>query len=87
MEIDPAVPFARVAAFPVPMYSHPVLPFTDSPVLNTMSPLLPAVLASDVIRVNLPLDDAVLLPVNTITSPPLAVTSSVCPADKTIFPP
>jgi hypothetical protein len=70
------MPFAANPS-PVPMYSRPLLPFDATPVLNTIAPLLPAVPPLAVCNNSLPLDDAVLLPVVTTTSPPLNVAEPV----------
>ena len=63
------------STFPVPMYSHPVLPLEAAPVANAIVPLLPdvdaALAPSAVFSTSLPLDDAEPLPDVTNTSPPL----------------
>lgn len=85
-EIDPPRPL--LAELPLLRYSHPLLPIGDAPVANTMSPLLPAVaLAPAVFSVSLPLDDAVLEPDVTDTSPPLAPEALVKPAASVRLPP
>jgi hypothetical protein len=70
------------------MYSHPLLPLDAAPVLNTTLPLLPAVVPPAAVCNNsLPLDDLVLIPVVTTTSPPLNVAESVWPAVTVTLPP
>jgi hypothetical protein len=69
------------------MYSHPLLPVDASPVLNTTAPLLPAEPPLAVCNNSLPLDDAVLIPVVTTTSPPLSVAEPVWPAVTVTLPP
>ena len=91
MEIEPPRPL--LAELPVPMYSHPVLPTVAKPVLNTIAPLLPdfdaVLVASAVWSTSLPLDDIVLLPEVTNTSPPLeaAAVEVDLPADNVRLPP
>ena len=71
------------------MYSQPLLPLDAAPVLNTTAPLLlTAVLLAAAVRSNnLPLDEAVLEPDVTHTSPPLFVASAVCPPVNVRLPP
>jgi hypothetical protein len=65
---------------------EPLSPALDCPVSKEMSPLTPAVPASAVSIVKLPLDVWVLKPVLRLMSPPEA-DAVVSPADKTTWPP
>ena len=73
------------SAEPDPKNTDPLLPMLAVPVLNTIDPLTPDVPALDVNSDMLPLVEALLYPLTTLTAPPVDMDDR--PAEIAISPP
>jgi len=89
---DVPLPTVMLIGLPLPAVEVPVskvrkpeLPDAAVPVLSVRDPLIPAVAASEEAMVTEPVEEAVLLPLFTVTAPP--VTEDDDPADRTNAPP